>query len=288
MRDNQERIEWIRHDRWINHTKAEQVLARFADLLTYPPRSRMPSLLLFGASGMGKTKIIEKFLREHPPRHDETSGIVRCPVAAVQMPPDPNEREFYEDLLIALGSIMPPGIPVNHLRHRVRILARQMDVRMLIIDEINTTLAGSFREQRRFLNSIRLLANDLKLPLVCVGTHDAKQALMTDEQLADRFGAIELPTWSDDVAFGQLLFSFASILPLRLASNLQDGNVRARILALTDGITGRIFRLIETAAIEAIESGKECIELDALSGATVTETLVSLSERRSRRKVGAC
>ena len=25
---NQERIEWIRHDRWINHTKAEQVLAR--------------------------------------------------------------------------------------------------------------------------------------------------------------------------------------------------------------------------------------------------------------------
>lgn len=46
-------------------------------------------------------------------------------------------------------------------------------------------LAGTFREQRVFLNSIRLLANDLKLPLVGVGKQEAKQALMTDQQLAD-------------------------------------------------------------------------------------------------------
>jgi hypothetical protein len=177
---NHERIEWIRHDRWINHTKAEQVLARLSDLLSYPPRSRMPSLLIFGDPGMGKTKIIEKFLREHPSVYDDKTGMTRSPVAATQMPPIPSEREFYEGLIVSLGSIMPYGVPVNHLRHRFRVLARQMDVRMLIIDEINTMLAGTFREQRVFLNSIRLLANDLKLPLVCVGTQEAKQALMTD------------------------------------------------------------------------------------------------------------
>jgi hypothetical protein len=96
-----------------------------------------------------------------------------------------------------------------------------MDVRMLIIDEINTMLAGTFREQRVFLNSIRLLANDLKLPLVCVGTQEAKQVLMTDQQLADRFAASELPPWRDDLALGQLLASFESILPLRHPSNLR-------------------------------------------------------------------
>jgi hypothetical protein len=53
---NQERIEWKRHDRWINHTKAEQVLARLSDLLSYPPRSRMPSLLIFWRSRNGKDK----------------------------------------------------------------------------------------------------------------------------------------------------------------------------------------------------------------------------------------
>jgi hypothetical protein len=45
------------------------------------------------------------------------------------------------------------------------------------------------------LNSIRFLANDLRLPLVCAGTHEAKQALMTDQQLADRFEATEFPAW---------------------------------------------------------------------------------------------
>jgi hypothetical protein len=56
---------------------------------------------------------------------------------------------------------------------------------------------------------------------------------------------------------------------------------------LTDGITVRIFRLIESAAVQAIESGKERIDLDSLSERVVTETLVSISERRSRRPAGA-
>jgi len=284
-KENRERIEWIRHDRWINHTKAEHVLARLSDLLTYPPRSRMPSLLIFGAPGMGKTKIIEKFLREHPAVYDEATGMTRSPIAATQMPPIPSEKEFYESLLISLGSIMPYAVPINHLRHRFKVLARQMDVRMLIIDEIHTMLSGTWREQRVFLNSIRLLANDLKLPLVCVGTQEAKQALMTDEQLADRFAGSELPPWRDDIALSQLLASFGSILPLRLPSKLRDADVRRRILALTDGITVRIFRLIETVSIRAIESGKERIDLDSLSDQVVTETLVSISERRSRRPV---
>ena len=36
---------------------------------------------------------------------------------------------------------------------------------------------------------------DRRLPLVCAGPHEAKQALMTDQQLADRFESRELPTW---------------------------------------------------------------------------------------------
>ena len=38
---------------------------------------------------------------------------------------------------------------------------------------------------------------------------------MTDQQLADRFDATELPAWENDQAFHQLLASLESILPLR-------------------------------------------------------------------------
>jgi hypothetical protein len=55
----EERIQWTRHDRWISYERAEQILIRLVDLLTYPPRDRMPTLLIFGATGMGKTRIIQ-------------------------------------------------------------------------------------------------------------------------------------------------------------------------------------------------------------------------------------
>jgi hypothetical protein len=120
------------------------------------------------------------------------------------------------------------------------VLARQLEVRMLIIDEIHSMLAGTFREQQIFLNSLRFLANDLRIPLDCLGTHEAKQALMTDQQLADRFDAFELPVWRDDAALGQLLTSYASLLPLRGVSELCAPKLGKRLLSLTKGVTVRM------------------------------------------------
>jgi len=147
------------------------------------------------------------------------------------MPPAPSERDLYEELLVSMGAVLPAHQGVTTLRQRTRLTARQLEVRMLVIDEIHSILAGTFREQRIVLNAIRFLANDLRIPLVCVGTHEAKQALMTDQQLADRFEAWELPPWQDDPALLQLLASFAAILPLRRASELRDAKIRKRVLA---------------------------------------------------------
>jgi hypothetical protein len=141
-----ERIDWIREDRWIHYARADQVLARLTDLLTYPPRDGMPCLLLFGATG---TRIVHKFLHEHRSSFDERSGRTPLPAAAaVQLPPTPSERDFYEELLISMGAVLPLQQSVSTLRHRTRILARQLDVRMLIIDEIHAILGGTYRAAR--------------------------------------------------------------------------------------------------------------------------------------------
>ena len=133
------------------------------------------------------------------------------------------------------------------------------------------------------MNAIRFLANDLCIPLVCLGTEEANQALMTDQQLADRFSAAELPCWQNDAAFEQLLLSLESILPLHRPSEFRDPKVHQRILSLTEGVLGRICRLIETAAVEAIHSGEERICLSLLKEDLVTESLVSIADRRTRR-----
>lgn len=133
------------------------------------------------------------------------------------------------------------------------------------------------------MNAIRFLANDLRLPLVCAGTHEAKQALMTDQQLADHFEAVELPAWENDAGFHQLLLSLESVLPLRLPSELRDPKVHQRILSLTEGVLVRICRLLETAATEAIRNGQEHINHKILHSELISESLVSIADRRSRR-----
>jgi hypothetical protein len=280
---NDERIHWLRQERWIQYPRAERILERLLDLVDYPPRDRMPCLLIYGATGMGKTRIIEKFLRDNRSHFDKKLGKTRVPVVSIQMPPAPSERDLYEEILGGMSGVFAQAIGVTTLRHRIRALARQLEVRMLVIDEIHSLLAGTFREQRIILNAIRFLANDLRIPLVCLGTNDAKQALMTDQQLADRFEAAELPAWENDAAFQQLLLSFESIIPLRLPSEFRDPKVHHRILTLTEGVLVRICRLVETAATEAIRGGQEQINLALLKDDLVTESLISIADRRDRR-----
>jgi hypothetical protein len=151
-----------------------------------------------------------------------------------------------------------------------------------VLDEVNGMLAGTFRQQRIFLNSLRFLANDLKVPLVCAGTDLARQAILTDAQLAERFEAFHLPRWKNDRAFARRLKSLAAILPLRTPSDLKASQVRARIHALTDGVTARIFRLVETASEAAIVSGKERLDLESF-GDDLVLPLVSMTRSVAKR-----
>ncbi len=163
-----------------------------------------------------------------------------------------------------------------------RSLLRTVGAKMIILDEVNGMLAGTFRQQRIFLNAIRFLANDLRIPLVCAGTDLARQALLTDAQLAERFEAFHLKPWQNDAAFAGLLKSFERILPLREASDLISGEARERIQKITSGVTARIFRLIETAAEDAVRSGKERLDADSF-GDNLVLPLVSMTQTARRR-----
>lgn len=277
-----ERIAWIRADRWLETAQARAALARLEDLLSYPARDRMPCLLLYGDTGMGKTKIIRKFLRDHPACFDRGTGISSMPVVAMQMPAEPLERDVYGELLSALGAPGPMTDSTYRLKEVCRSLLRSMAVRMPIIDEIHALLAGSFRQQRIFLNVIRFLANDLRIPLICAGTELARQALLTDPQLAERFEAFHLDRWTEDGRVSQLLTSLGGILPLRRPSDLATAAVGRKVLDLTDGVTVRIFRLMETVAVEAVRSGSECITIDSFDGDNLLLPLVTMTRHMEK------
>ena len=160
----QERIERIRADLWIDYPRAREALARLDELLLFPKRARMPNLLIFGASGMGKTMIIEKFARAHSPVLDPVSGIRIRPVIVVQMIPSPDEGRFYHRLLAVIGAPPPSRATLGQLETQVLRLLKEIDPRVLVIDEVQNLLAGTNREQRRMLNLLRFLGNELRIP----------------------------------------------------------------------------------------------------------------------------
>ena len=251
-----DRIAWIQSDRWIAFDQAQAAIDRLDALLAYPPRDRMPCLLIYGATGMGKTKILRKFERRHPAKLCQTSGVTLRPVVVAQIPPEPVERDLYREMLAGLQAPALAGGSLAREKDVCRALLRSAGVRMIVLDEVNGMLVGTHRQQRIFLNALRFLANDLKIPLVCAGT---------------------------DLAPARLLRSLASILPLRTPSELENAAVRERILALTDGVTARIFRLIETAAVTAIRSGKERLDLESFAGEDLVLPLVSMTQAAERR-----
>jgi type II secretory pathway predicted ATPase ExeA len=254
----EERIRRIRADRWINYSRAQQALEKLEALLAFPQRARMPNLLIVGASGMGKTMIVEKFARDHPSHFDSVTGRMNMPVIVVQMVPGPDEARFYKRLLAAIGAPEPSRATLSVLESLTLRLLSEIRPGLLVIDEVHSLQAGTVREQTRFLNMLRFLGNELRIPLVCVGTQQARNALRTDDQLVRRFEAFALPPWQNDAEFGGLIGSLQRTLPLRQPSEIGERMLK-RLVEVTGGITAGVFSLMGMLAIAAIGSGAERI-----------------------------
>ena len=158
-----ERVMHIRADRWIGYPRAIATLAHLEALLHWPRKQRMPNLLLIGPTNNGKSMIIEKFLRGHRAAGTDADRE-SVPVVSVQMPSDPSISRFYAMLLAALGAPLLPRMRTQELEHQALALLRAVGTRLLIIDELHNILAGPMRLQLEFLNLIRFLGNESKIP----------------------------------------------------------------------------------------------------------------------------
>jgi Bacterial TniB protein len=102
--DAPSRIRLVQTARWVEFARGRLALEELERRFQYPSCARMPCMLLYGDSGMGKTMLIEKMERQHPNSHHERRGLTLRPVLRVQMPASPDERRFYTRLLEILGA----------------------------------------------------------------------------------------------------------------------------------------------------------------------------------------
>lgn len=279
-KSNPERISFIRGYKWIGYTRAKEALKKFEDLLTQPPIPRMPNLLLIGEGNNGKTNLVERFQMNHQARIDEQQDKVVAKVMTIDAPAEADEKRLYERILQASYTPYRSNHKAEILKTQACEVLKSLELRVLIIDEIHHVLAGKIGNRQIFLNALKTLGNTLKISVIAVGTKNAFHVFQSDPQMASRFEPFPLPRWQMDTEYQRFLVSYEKLLPLKNPSNLVDRAVASKILSLTDGTIGGIARVLQTAAIDAIEQGTEKITLDILQSLKVP-----LPEDRNRMPV---
>lgn len=260
-----DRINAILVDKWVSYTLAQQVLQFLAFLQTHPGIDRMPNLLLVGDTGNGKTRLLHHYrdscrpaLHRHPisgapPEH--------WPVLYVQAPAVPDEQRFYECILQKLEVPITLGTRTRMRQQLISGLLHDLGVRVLIVDEIQHVLAGTHTKQREVLNMLKLLANEVCIPLVFAGIRTAHHVILHDEQMNSRFERIELPRWVMNEEYLRLLASLERLLPLRFASHLTEPQLAGKLLVLSQGTIGGLVNLLKRLAVHAVLSKQERISL---------------------------
>ena len=258
---DEKRIERINSDRWVGYSRAKSILDKMEALFARPRSSRIPGMLIVGGTNQGKTTLLNRFCTKHPTVDNPGAEHVQMPVVKIQCPPGPDEKRFYTALLDALHQSDSTSIrthPAEKHRQAKRIMEK-VGTRVLVLDELHNIFAGPSHRQRYFLNVLKYLSNDLRLPLIAAGTADALNAITTDSstlQSANPRRPATLGRWDE---FLKLLGSLEKMLPLKNPSNLRGTSLAAEIFSLSEGVLGEAVSLVTQAACEAVTSGEECI-----------------------------
>lgn len=254
-----ERLDFLDAPRWIGYKTAQQIIDSLHGLIQKPKRPRMPNLLLVGDPNNGKTTIVHRFVELCGQGYVNEDAEPVKPIIFAEAPPSADEKSLYMSILERFFTPYRASDPTAKLRYQVIHLFRSCHVRMLIIDEFHSLLTGSPVKQREVMNAIKLLCNELAIPIVGVGTREAVRVLHTDPQHASRFEVLSLPTWQLNQDFQRLLASFEKILPLQNPSRLHQPELASLFHTISGGNLGDLHRLLVECAREVINSGTEQI-----------------------------
>lgn len=261
-----DRIEYLRSDQWYNFPYAAALLRTLENIMINNRGNIRPECIrVVAATGMGKTTIVEQFLRLYPPEFREELNIMETSVLKVEMPDDPTPEGLYEAMLDAMAAPIPPIRKRRLPAHCVQLLGR-VKVRIIIIDEYQRILWAIDRYARKIGESCKLLANTLRIPVILAGTNEMDRYFDTDPALNDRFPLYEIPPLQCDAKFREMVSTILSYCPMRqppAGEIFSEEGCRA-LLDVAGASTAGVVRQIKRAVVRQFEHGDETLSLDTL------------------------
>lgn len=224
-------------------------------------------LRVLAPSGSGKTRAAEEFIRMVVERRGGSGD--HFPVVLVPLDRATTSRKLFSSILTRFGDEFTRTATEAVLKERAYTYLRRLGTELLIIDEVqHLTSAGSGGD---VTDSLKRLLDDGVVPVVFLGTLEAMGLFTSNLQLAGRLlPPCDYRVLSKDVAADRnLLTRFANELDeaivreglMQRPAGLSHPWISGCLHEVSDGVIGRISRLMCVALEIACRRNAECIEV---------------------------
>jgi hypothetical protein len=223
-------------------------------------------IAIFGESGTGKTTLLESIRSTH--RELLEVDHKTCPALIISALPGSTRKRLALQMLEALGMPFPPREPEYILHRRLRYCLREMDVRVILLDNCHNLFADHPTKASHFtLEWVVQLSREIETQLVIAGIPLLKAFIMQDRQIGRRFVPIYLPKfqWDDlhqRAEFLAILDAyFRRIAETRNIPPLNSEALGFRFHCATDGIIGNLAILLQRTLLAAEFESRTSITL---------------------------
>jgi hypothetical protein len=224
-----------------------------------------------GCSGTGKSTTAEAIVASIPQCiYHERYGITQVVWLKVDCPKDGSVGDLALSILRALDKVLKTThaidcerkkLNASRLAAKANHLANAHHVGVLILDEMQNLSVKKSGGREEMLNWFQELVNDIKLPIILLGTYKMKSLLPSDLRHARRAGVLGSMTW-DPLTRGQefdfLLENIWRYCVLRDAGELTE-ELRQVIYDETQGIRAFMVDMFVITQLHALVKGKEKI-----------------------------
>jgi hypothetical protein len=127
-------------------------------------------------SGMGKSMLLDKIKGDYAMGVATESTSNPNKLFVVQLSGHPTERRLFSQILSGVDPPHSPSASIGDVARGALNILRDIGVLILVLEEIYSTLAGSWPDRSIVMNTLRFLSNELKIALVCFGIMESRDA----------------------------------------------------------------------------------------------------------------
>lgn len=226
-------------------------------------------IALLGPSGVGKTTVLEEYIRVVMafPR-----PLSAKPVIFVEVPSTPSPKSLGAAVLVAMGDKFAHRGPAEEKLARIVILLKGLQTELIIFDEAQHLVERRRTPTGATTDWLKNLLNASRVAVVLAGLKRTEELLFWNEQLRRRFSATAYYDRFDIFKpggaqpFAELLFSFQELLPVPALSFVTDDLV-IRFYHASFGLIDYLIMIVDRAVWLAQESQAGEIDLFILAQA---------------------